>query len=672
MPHYCCVGNCRSICSSGNKIQFFRFPHIWRRERNSNLKSLSEERFNLWVRAIKPNNPKLNPKSARICSKHFINGKCARLKDHLNPDWVPSLHLGNDNQPIFNVEIEIDEDPIEMRGSDQSEEEFLDDYINEIGFSQTENTCSSPHKPVPIKEDESKEKQNKIISCCVPNCKNIKSRNQPSVKFFRFPNSRENSNGKFYRTERQTAWINAIKRIDITHLNAPYKIICTEHFQTGAPANDDTHPDWVPNQKLPVTLTKAVKKSSKTSHRNASRWELLGPLAEEEIQMVCDDVEKEEISEKNCYLERELQDYKTENQFLSRQIKAKDLIISSQEEEIRILNETNKLLMQEKEKTAEKWEKTNLKMSLSREGFIDDDKKVNYFTGLPNLAVLDIIFDFVKDELVGSLMKRVNKFDALILVLMKLRLDLPMAYLGYRFGIAGNTAAHIFHTNLKVLSEKIGSLIRWPEREALRDSTSVYFKRVLGNKFTCLIDFIEDPGPAVSQEFLAHKKYKKQKYLVAISPAGAIIFVSKGFDSNLSLKAITESCGVLDFTEDGDIILSDHGKVSHQVVSYSGAKVLVQSKNGVEIDFFDSLLQNTTKSTTKETAEKDNSRTYIQRSLSVLKTKYFALINKQNHGIHKSYKNKNETDSYFDLVVRVCCGLTNISPAITSLEIQQS
>ena len=31
----------------------------------------------------------------RICSRHFIFGKPAELENETNPDWLPSLNLGN-------------------------------------------------------------------------------------------------------------------------------------------------------------------------------------------------------------------------------------------------------------------------------------------------------------------------------------------------------------------------------------------------------------------------------------------------------------------------------------------------------------------------------------------------------------------------------------------------
>ncbi|XP_055854826.1 uncharacterized protein LOC129918365 isoform X3 [Episyrphus balteatus] len=690
MPHYCCVKGCpnNSVNTKGSDIGYYQFPSM--PTRFPRLQILAKERRRRWFAAI--GKKSLDTKNARVCSRHFLSGKSAKISASTDPDWVPSLHMGENIDPLsdtrrlkkplskrraetqqirecqrkaVNAEfIKIDDD-IDMDTDDKSEEEFLQDYLDEIRASQDDKETDGNN--VSQDDDKSPEQRKKkklhkvVVNCCVPMCKNARSKYKSKIMFFRFPKAEENNvNGKIYRNERQTAWINAIKRIDITHLNASNKIICSDHFITGAPAKDKSHPDWIPSQKLPLTLAKAVK-----------QIETPDPLDEQEMQMhTINTVEEElKLNMDIIALQKEIEELKKVNADLKKQVETKDIIIADHVEEIRRLVETQVLKLNNKDKIIEQVQANHRRITLSRDGFKNDDKKVTYMTGLPSLAVLDIIYDYVKDDLVSSMMKGVNKFDALVMVLLKLRLDLPMCYLGYRFGIAGNTCARVFHKNLKVLCDKIGPFIRWPEKTQ-PECTAVYFKKVLGKRFTALIDFIEDPGPDVSAGHLVQNNYKRNKYLVAISPAGAIVFVSKGYDVNMSLKEIAESCGVLDYTDDGDIILSDYGKAAHQVLSYNGSKVIVPTNQ--ENDLLDSLLQNPSHTNTDGQVEPDNSRIYIHRSLSVLKNRYFVLTNKYNHGVAtKSYK-ISEGEHYFDYVVKVCCALTNVSPAIITLENKKS
>ncbi|XP_055907587.1 uncharacterized protein LOC129942597 isoform X2 [Eupeodes corollae] len=661
MPVYCCIKSCNNNSIHNRDLKFYEFPKVW--TRTPELRKLSEIRTNKWFAAI--NRKNLNTKTSRVCSVHFHSGRCAQLTDRLSLDWVPSLHL---SKPEGEVSSSSEDEDMNDE-SNENQEEFLEEYLNV--YKTNVETKAEPKRKRIIRP----------INCCVPNCKNVRPSQQSNIKFFRFPSAKQKINGKIIpKSERLTAWILAINRIDITNLNARYKIICSEHFNSGAPskAGDKSHPDWIPNQKLPTTLTRALKRtsgpsiSSPTANKpsiqsyESDLVENYDPLAEEEIQMQVSDSEIEGLTNfESEDLKKEIEQLRHENGFLNKRLVDKDnTIIELNTKYLRLL-ETHKIQIREKDARIQLLESTNTRISLSQGSFKIDDKKVNYFTGLPSYAVLEIIYNFVEQQLVCCLKKGVNKFDALILVLMKLRFDLPLTYIGYRYCIAGNTTATIFHSNLKMLSKKIGPFIRWPEKAALRENTPAYFKRILGNKFTALLDFIEDP-----EESIIEGEYTKYKYLIAISPAGAIIYVSKGYNNSLSLKEIAESCGVLDYTEDGDIILTERGLTKHQVCTYNGSKVLVQSANE-ENDLLDTLLQNTTASNKEIEPEADKCRIFLQKSIPNLRNKFFVLSNKYKVALLKSYKN-NEEERYFDFVLKVCCALTNVSPALLSFETKKS
>lgn len=47
--------------------------------------------------------------------------------------------------------------------------------------------------------------------------------------------------------------------------------------------------------------------------------------------------------------------------------------------------------------------------------------------------------------------------------------------------------------------------------------------------------------------------------MIAISPSGAISFVTDLFGGNISDKELTSRCGLLDLLEDGDSVMADKG-----------------------------------------------------------------------------------------------------------------
>ena len=72
------------------------------------------------------------------------------------------------------------------------------------------------------------------------------------------------------------------------------------------------------------------------------------------------------------------------------------------------------------------------------ENFQDDDKKVKYYTGLPNYSILNALYEYLIEDLklpnvITSAKKSV--FEQFVMVLMKLRLNLgdqDLAYIGFK------------------------------------------------------------------------------------------------------------------------------------------------------------------------------------------------------------------------------------------------
>ncbi len=83
-------------CSDRDKdVSFYRIPSV-RTGRSSEELELSKNRREGFLVAIsRADLTESKLENGRICSRHFISGKLADLFDSLNPDWLPTLHLGH-------------------------------------------------------------------------------------------------------------------------------------------------------------------------------------------------------------------------------------------------------------------------------------------------------------------------------------------------------------------------------------------------------------------------------------------------------------------------------------------------------------------------------------------------------------------------------------------------
>ena len=140
-------------------------------------------------------------------------------------------------------------------------------------------------------------------------------------------------------------------------------------------------------------------------------------------------------------------------------------------------------------------ESANKKLSakvLSRESLCDSDAKVQYFfTGLQSYKILELVFELVTSGLPDSFASSsCSVFDQFLLVTMRLRLNLGVQDLGYRFDIHPSTVCRYFSKWLDVLYTKLHCFINWPERDNLLKTMPMVFQKAF-KKCAIIIDCFE-------------------------------------------------------------------------------------------------------------------------------------------------------------------------------------
>ena len=196
----------------------------------------------------------------------------------------------------------------------------------------------------------------------------------------------------------------------------------------------------------------------------------------------------------------------------------------------------------------------------------ENDEATKFYTGLASWALFQFLLGFLVDKYPNANHKlaKLTPSDGLLMVLMRLRLQLPIEDLSYRFMVSVTTVCETFQKWIDVMHAHLQFLIVWPSHETVRTNMPQVFKDLYPHT-CCIIDcsevFIEQPllYQARAKTYSNYKKHNTMKFLIGITPNGAISFLSKCWGGRATDKAITQKSGFLNLVEHGDVILADRG-----------------------------------------------------------------------------------------------------------------
>ena len=164
----------------------------------------------------------------------------------------------------------------------------------------------------------------------------------------------------------------------------------------------------------------------------------------------------------------------------------------------------------------------------------DESCEVNFYTGLPSFSILTILVN-----LVGPHLERfnihMNSFQMVVLTLMRLRLNMSIQDLAYRFDVSVSTVSRVFRGVVDVLYVRLVPLtVKWPQRDIVFKIMPMSFRRKFKNCIViidCFKNFIERPSDllARAQTWSNYKAHNTIKYLIGMTPQGVISFISAGW-----------------------------------------------------------------------------------------------------------------------------------------------
>lgn len=511
--------------------------------------------------------------------------------------------------------------------------------------------------------------------------------NGKKLGFYKIP--RENRD-----LPRRNEWLAAISREDWEpHVES---VVCGVHFLTGKPHNDRRHPDYRPQifKYKEVDLEK-LQRDLNRYERNMARC-----FQKVEVEKRDDAVNAllalnsfleniEETQDKNNNLvndsnfiytatpltmlsdSAELNDIKTKFESLKTELKnVKAELVLIKEENIHLKSELQTIRNQYK-KLSDDYQYVNQQLYKSRnkcealtfgsQQIRSDDKKCNFYTGLPKFALFIMVFNLISKDVKKS-RTELSLMDEFFLFLIRLRLNLSFEDLAYRSLVSISTVSRLFYKWLNICFGRLRFLINWPSREAVRNTLPNMFREHFPHT-VCIIDcteiFIEKPKKLISrsQTFSPYKKHNTAKVLLAISPTGSFCFISKAWGGKVSDKEIVKESGFLENLSPGDQVLADRGFVNDEDFALRGAKLTIPS--------FTKGKNQLSASDIERSRNLSRVRIEVERLIGYLKSKYTILEGPLP--IHLCTKKGDSEYAIVDKIVAVCGSLTNLCETIVDV-----
>ncbi|XP_070180904.1 uncharacterized protein [Littorina saxatilis] len=508
-----------------------------------------------------------------------------------------------------------------------------------------------------------------VNTCCVNGCA-TRSNKEPDVTFHRIPKT-DLTRGEKIRElseKRRRAWIQQINRKTVTDITIkPWTRVCSKHFVTGKPAElyDESHPDWVPSLDMGYNCKKGdLDRYERTKQRQVQPVQAEAepePSADGDadgvIEMSADNEDSEEVTNKaasgDVVLQQVFLQLEKDRRLLQTE---KDAVVAennSFKSEVQALTEEN---MHMKEKLAS--------VTWCEDSFRDDDNKVKYYTGLPSFVLLMALLKELSPHITTGPRTATTKFQQLLMVLMRLRLNLPIRVISDMFILSESTVSRTVLKMIDVMFDRLKHIVKWPNKDELWGSVPLDFLHSFGKKVTVIIDcfeiFMETPSSMdpKCKTFSHYKHHNTMKFLIGITPQGSVSYVSKGWGGRTSDKFLTENSDFLDHLLPGDLVLADRGFNISESVGLRCAEVKIPAftKGKRQLSAFD----------VESTRKLAHLRIHVERVIGIIMQKYPIL----DATIPVTFLSKSEGDQFstLDKVVTVCAALVNLCPSVVPFD----
>ena len=318
------------------------------------------------------------------------------------------------------------------------------------------------------------------------------------------------------------------------------------------------------------------------------------------------------------------------------------------------------LVIQEKESEMSHADRPN--RSIYSFQYYKEDTTVAFYTGLPNLNVLKLVFKFIENHVAAG--KSLSREQEYLLCLVKLRMNYLFKDIAFQLNISVATVHRSFHNILDILYARLSFLIKWPTRENLRESMPMTFRDNFGKKVVVVLDcfelFTERPSSTVNKVYTYsnYKHHQTVKYLIGIAPQGVITYISDGWGGRTSDKYITEKSGLLENLLPGDVVMVDRGFNIEESVNFYQAELAIPNFTRGKTQLHPMAVEKTRKIAAV--------RIHVERVIGLLVRKFRIFEGVVPVDFMKL--RSGETTPTIDKIVKVACCLTNLNQSVVPFD----
>uniref|UniRef100_A0A1B0GII1 THAP-type domain-containing protein n=2 Tax=Lutzomyia longipalpis TaxID=7200 RepID=A0A1B0GII1_LUTLO len=514
MVSRCSVRSCTSQLGTPD-IKFYRIPVIL--TVSGRLEKLSTQRRKAWIEALgRPDLTDDQLKSAKVCSRHFISGKCVSLTEVNSPDWVPNMNLGaktSGTRMIFKQE-HVDD------GSSADEQRFIINSRGSLVHIERGPAKASRHDLYDEILWAYCDVCNKTVASssvlglrihrgiCEPNVKDEDTKKSlvpksevQVISDVAFDEDVMDDQGDKHHMiadeivedddvghqeiilepSSQAVVVTSrpqiipatttIKKITVTPVSGA-AFSGRNQFKVATPVSKTSSPIFVTQKMLqtPRTVTVVPKGDFRFTQGQTTIKRKLDVATSPVVVKLPMDVKRFKtipartlgnivVQQQQQHQQQHVKDPMAGVPKIVRLVRNK-MDRGTQTDVTGELLEQFQVIHDENQVKIAQLEEQVRKCKYTPEMFENDDKRTEYFTGLDSYITMITLYNTCEAELPQS--TALTKFEIFILTLLKLRLKLPLTFLAYQFCISPKAASFYFNECLNVLHKSLRELFAEP------------------------------------------------------------------------------------------------------------------------------------------------------------------------------------------------------------------